>query len=75
LYVKNGAAPPVPDGIKPIRIGEDIVDAHGLLTSRLDASPGAAYLLRPDQHLCARWRSPDPAKIKAARDRALGKAA
>jgi 3-(3-hydroxy-phenyl)propionate hydroxylase len=75
LYVKNGAAPPVPDGIKPICIGEDIVDARGLLTSRLDASPGAAYLLRPDQHLCARWRSPDPTKIEAARDRALGKAA
>ena len=75
LYAKNGAAPLVPDGIKPICIGDDIIDAGGLLTERLDATPGAAYLVRPDQHLCARWRAIDPAKIKTARDRAFGKAA
>jgi 3-(3-hydroxy-phenyl)propionate hydroxylase len=73
LYAKNGAPPKVPDGVRLETIGEDLVDSDGTLTARLDATPGAAYLLRPDQHLCARWRHADAAKIAAARDRALGK--
>jgi len=56
-----------------VSIGEDLADPDGVLTQRLDATPGAAYLLRPDQHLCARWRSLDRGKVAAARDRALGK--
>lgn len=74
LYVKNGAAPAAPDGIKVTCIGEDLMDSGGVLAQRLDATPGAAYLLRPDQHLCARWRSYDAAKVEAARRRAMGRA-
>jgi 3-(3-hydroxy-phenyl)propionate hydroxylase len=33
-----------------------IEDRDGLLAKRFDATPGTLYL-RPDQHLCARWRS------------------
>lgn len=73
VYVKNGAPPKVPAGIRLATIGEDLVDADGSLSQRFDATPGAAYLLRPDQHLCARWRHADADKIAAARDRALGK--
>jgi 3-(3-hydroxy-phenyl)propionate hydroxylase len=73
LYVKDGAAPPVQDGIRRIVIGEDFMDAAGLFAQRFDATPGAAYLLRPDQHLCARWRTFDAGKVAAARDRALGR--
>ena len=51
----------------------DTIDPDGVLARRLDATPGAAYLLRPDHHVCARWRSFDRGKIAAARDRALGK--
>ncbi len=72
LYVKDGAAPQAPEGIRLICIGEDLVDTTGAIAQRFDATPGAAYLLRPDQHLCARWRAYDHAKVKAARERALG---
>ena len=40
---------------------------------RYDARPGTVYLLRPDQHVCARWRAPTPEAVRAARDRALAK--
>jgi 3-(3-hydroxy-phenyl)propionate hydroxylase len=72
LYVKDGRLPSVPEGIKLTVIGEDLIDSGGLFAKRYDATPGAAYLLRPDQHLCARWRTLDLQKVKAARARALG---
>jgi len=73
LYVKDGAAPQVPEGVGLSVIGEDVIDTGGLFGQRFDATPGAAYLLRPDQHLCARWRRFDAGKVAAARDRALGR--
>ena len=36
------------------------------------ASAIAAYLLRPDQHVCARWRAISPARLDAALRCALG---
>ena len=71
VYVNDGAVPVVPEGIHLTVIGEDIIDSDGLFAARFDATPGAAYLLRPDQHLCARWRSFDMQKVEAARNRAL----
>ena len=41
---------------------------------RYDARPGTVYLLRPDQHVCARWRHPTSHGVRSARDRALAKA-
>lgn len=33
-----------------------VIDTEGLIQKRYDMQPGTAYLLRPDQHVCARWR-------------------
>ena len=52
-------------------IGEDLIDEEGKFTQRFDATPGANYLVRPDQHLCARWRSFDAAAVTRAHQRAL----
>jgi len=73
LYVANGTAPALPDGIKLTVIGRDLIDSNGDFAKRFDARPGTGYLLRPDQHICARWRRPTAEKIRAARDRALAR--
>lgn len=49
-----------------LQVGTDVLDTQGLLAKRLDARPGTAYLVRPDQHVCARWRSLDEAAVHAA---------
>jgi 3-(3-hydroxy-phenyl)propionate hydroxylase len=47
-----------------------LVDAQGLFAKRYDAQPGSAWLVRPDQHVVARWRRIKRDAIAAARDRA-----
>jgi 3-(3-hydroxy-phenyl)propionate hydroxylase len=47
-----------------------VQDAEGLLAQRYDAQPGTVYLIRPDQHVAARWRRFDAAAIRAALRRA-----
>lgn len=48
-----------------------VIDAQGLLAQRYAARDGTLYLLRPDQHVCARWHSPQPGALRAALKRAL----
>jgi 3-(3-hydroxy-phenyl)propionate hydroxylase len=43
-----------------------LVDTQGLLAQRYDAEPGSFYLVRPDQHVCARWRSVDVEQVHTA---------
>jgi 3-(3-hydroxy-phenyl)propionate hydroxylase len=74
IYVDGDAdavRPQAPEGIKLTVIGEDLFDPAGLFTQRFDATPGAAYLVRPDQHLCARWRQFDAEAVARAYQRAL----
>ena len=53
--------------VTPVSIGEGaLADVQGLAAQRLDATPGTAYLVRPDQHVCARWRQPTAAAVRAA---------
>ncbi|MBS7350946.1 MAG: FAD-dependent oxidoreductase [Comamonas sp.] len=52
-----------------------VLDAQGTIAQRYDMQPGTCYLLRPDQHVAARWRKLDSAKVQAAVQRATGQAA
>ncbi len=64
LVVPNGHAQPVP--------GVDVLeDVDGLVAQRYDARPGTFYLLRPDQHVCARTRALDPQAVGQAVARAI----
>jgi len=47
-----------------------IEDSEGLAVKRYDARPGTCYLLRPDQHVCARWRAFELGAVRAAIARA-----
>src|SRR5690606_17302472 len=49
---------------------EYVVDQDAILASRYDVREGACYLIRPDQHIAARWRTLDVYAIKAALYRA-----
>jgi 3-(3-hydroxy-phenyl)propionate hydroxylase len=49
-------------------------DVDGLMAQRYDARPGTAYLLRPDQHVAARWRHLDAAAVLHALRRATAQA-
>ena len=45
-------------------------DLQHLVAKRYDAREGSVYLLRPDQHVVARWRKFDAHKVRAAVARA-----
>ena len=45
-------------------------DVKGRFALRYDAKHGTTYLVRPDQHVCARWRTFDAARVNAALARA-----
>ena len=47
-----------------------LVDSKGLVAQRCDLRPGSALLIRPDQHVAARWRSLDTAAVQSALARA-----
>ena len=47
-----------------------LIDTDGCIAQRYDLRPGTTYLVRPDQHVAARWRALDATKIKAALARA-----
>ena len=51
-----------------------VTDREGCLGKRYDAQPGTVYLIRPDQHIAARWRAFDTAAVAASINRATGRA-
>ncbi len=52
--------------VTAMSVGQDLRDVQGLVQQRLDATPGTAYLIRPDQHVAGRWRHPTEATVRAA---------
>ena len=50
----------------------DIEDPQGLVTARYGGAPGVVYLIRPDQHVAARFINPSAAAIAEALHRANG---
>ncbi len=67
--------PPTPPGVRRLTVGEtgDLVDAHGLLAARYGGAWGVVYLIRPDQHVAARFRHPTAADMASALARANGR--
>jgi 3-(3-hydroxy-phenyl)propionate hydroxylase len=60
-------------GCRVVHVGGPIVagaakvdDIQRLAHWRYDARPGTVYLIRPDQHVCARWRKFDLGRVRAA---------
>ena len=62
---------PLPVTVTPLVVGRDLFDEHGVLGRRLDARPGTAYLIRPDQFIAARWRVPEAGRFRNALMRSL----
>ncbi len=69
LVLAPGLTHLAPDGVAWVQ------DHQMTLARRYDALDGACYLIRPDQHVAARWRTIDTNRIMAALRRACGKAA
>ncbi|MBL6453788.1 FAD-dependent oxidoreductase [Belnapia sp. T6] len=68
-----------PAGLRRVVVAADervgtLWDHSGLAAARWGARPGDAVLLRPDQHVAARFHAPSPAAIAAARARMMGEA-
>ncbi len=51
--------------------GADLIDREGLAAARYGARAGTTYLIRPDQHVAARWKRFDAGQIQAALARCL----
>jgi 3-(3-hydroxy-phenyl)propionate hydroxylase len=69
---RQGAWPVRSVFVSPAEADGVLWDRDGLAAARYDAQPGTAVLLRPDQHVAARWRGFDQVAVAAARRRALG---
>ncbi len=61
VVAERGAAP---GGLKTL------IDSRGRIRERYDLHPATTYLVRPDQHVAARWRAFDPGLVRAALARA-----
>jgi 3-(3-hydroxy-phenyl)propionate hydroxylase len=74
LLVFGRAAAPVMAGITVVTIGDgaSFGDPDGLFARRFDARFGTAYLIRPDSHVAARFRTLTGAGLQAAVERARG---
>jgi len=64
--VFDAPAAAMPEGITALHLS-----AHGPAATRYGAAAGDVVLIRPDQHISARWHRPTQAAIAQARRTAL----
>ncbi|MDX5377228.1 MAG: FAD-dependent oxidoreductase, partial [Halomonas sp.] len=64
---------PAPHALAELSRSTLIEDAEAQVGERYGLTGGVGYLIRPDQHVCARWRQVIAADIETALDRALGR--
>ncbi len=64
VILVSPSAGPAPEGVRVF------VDQAGRFAERFDATNGTVYLMRPDQHVAARWRAFEASHITAALARA-----
>lgn len=69
VLLTNGCK--ITSGVDCVDISDGL-DDQGVIASRYALGPGAAYLIRPDQYVAARWRHPTVAGLRAALARATG---
>ncbi|MEM7546631.1 MAG: FAD-dependent oxidoreductase [Pseudomonadota bacterium] len=71
-----GGPPPAPVTLAGLATSVVHIGAPGeqMVQRYLGEAHQAIYLVRPDQHVVARWQDYDPAKITAALRRSIGKA-
>jgi hypothetical protein len=62
--------PDCPHGVDRAEL--TLIDAAGHIARKYAAEPGTVYVLRPDRHVCARWRRADAGRVCAALRRAAG---
>ncbi|WP_029000004.1 FAD-dependent oxidoreductase [Azohydromonas australica] len=67
IPVETIVVSPKPADLPGVRVLQEL---KGLVAQRYDARDGSAFLLRPDQHLAARWRGVDAARVRQAVARA-----
>jgi 3-(3-hydroxy-phenyl)propionate hydroxylase len=71
ILLVDGWQGPVPEDVDLLDLGREAPMLQAL-RERYDLSPGAAYLIRPDQYVAARWRKPTLDGILEALRRARG---
>ncbi|MBW6392558.1 FAD-dependent oxidoreductase [Billgrantia antri] len=64
---------PAPHALTELPRSRQIEDVENLVGERYGLTAGVAYLIRPDQHVSARWHEIKAADVEAALDRALGR--
>ncbi|WP_284178732.1 FAD-dependent oxidoreductase [Rhabdaerophilum sp. SD176] len=72
VWLEAGSAlADLPEGAARLRLGPGALgDPAGEMAARFGFDRPGGYLLRPDRHVAARFREPDPARLRAALARA-----
>ncbi|GLQ16403.1 FAD-dependent oxidoreductase [Maritalea porphyrae] len=60
-------------GVSTLSVNTASLDDDGFATRYLGDQSSAVYLMRPDQHVAARWTAYDEAKVRAALAKATGR--